>query len=245
MDIAKGRYWDLAVNPIIIDNCSCEVGDHCWAKQMINRGLPNIKPGWFPERLDNIPLSGKSKVYAVNWLCDIAHKSVNQNYVLAILERFQIVNNLRKANPNANPHTFLFLTKFPERLYKAFQKQLPCNQRLKDGIWIGTSITGANDVDHKRVHDLIKFEGFKKWISYEPCLESLELNLIQLGIPLNIDQVIVGAETGKNARPCDPDALRWIRDFCADWKIPFFLKQIDKTKNRVLDERTHDELEWE
>ena len=40
-----------------------------------------------------------------------------------------------------------------------------------------------------------------------------------------IDWVIVGGESGKNARPMHPDWVRKIRDQCVDAGVPFFFKQ--------------------
>jgi len=59
-----------------------------------------------------------------------------------------------------------------------------------------------------------------------------------------VSQVIVGAETGKNARPCNPDWIRSIRDQCGEAGVPFFLKKADAKGNRILDGQTHDDLAW-
>lgn len=40
-----------------------------------------------------------------------------------------------------------------------------------------------------------------------------------------IDWVIVGGESGRNARPMHPDWVRSIRDQCLDFGVPFFFKQ--------------------
>lgn len=43
--------------------------------------------------------------------------------------------------------------------------------------------------------------------------------------PLQLDWVIVGGESGKNARPMHPDWVRSIRDQCTAAGVPFFFKQ--------------------
>jgi protein gp37 len=40
-----------------------------------------------------------------------------------------------------------------------------------------------------------------------------------------LDWVIVGGESGKNARPMHPDWARSLRDQCAAAGVPFFFKQ--------------------
>ena len=43
--------------------------------------------------------------------------------------------------------------------------------------------------------------------------------------PLSIDWVIVGGESGPNARPMYPDWARGLRDECAEFGVPFMFKQ--------------------
>lgn len=40
-----------------------------------------------------------------------------------------------------------------------------------------------------------------------------------------LDQVIVGGESGADARPIEADWVRWMRDDCASANVPFFFKQ--------------------
>jgi len=61
-----------------------------------------------------------------------------------------------------------------------------------------------------------------------------------------IDWVIVGGESGPQARPMNPTWARDIRDQCVSAGIPFFFKQwggVQRTKaGRELDGRTWDEM---
>ena len=41
----------------------------------------------------------------------------------------------------------------------------------------------------------------------------------------DLDWVIVGGETGTNARPMHPDWVRSIKEQCEEAKVPFFFKQ--------------------
>ncbi len=65
--------------------------------------------------------------------------------------------------------------------------------------------------------------------------------------------VIVGGESGPNARPMDQDWVRGVRNQCADAGVPFFFKQYSqanppegaKNKNyRILDGVEHNDLPW-
>ena len=77
--------------------------------------------------------------------------------------------------------------------------------------------------------------------------------------------VLLGGESGKNARPMHPDWTRSVRDQCTEAGVPFFFKQwgewieTDDAKlqsfgkmarvgkrraGRLLDGRTHDDLPW-
>lgn len=60
-----------------------------------------------------------------------------------------------------------------------------------------------------------------------------------------INQVILGGETGKNARPMHPEWAQSIRDQCKEAGVPFFLKQLGLRKlGRVIDGVEHNDLAW-
>ena len=43
---------------------------------------------------------------------------------------------------------------------------------------------------------------------------------------LGLDQIIVGGESGHEARPMEPDWARSLRDQCKRWRVSFFMKQM-------------------
>ena len=80
-----------------------------------------------------------------------------------------------------------------------------------------------------------------RFLSVEPLLERLD--------PLEltgIDWVIVGGESGPQARPMKESWVLEIRDQCHKAKVPFFFKQWGgrrpKEKGRKLENRTYDEM---
>lgn len=76
---------------------------------------------------------------------------------------------------------------------------------------------------------------------WSPLLERLP------GLDLaGIDWVIVGGESGPQARPIEADWVREIRDQCSHEEVPFFFKQWGgrdkKAAGRLLDGRTWGEM---
>lgn len=121
------------------------------------------------------------------------------------------------------------------------QKQLwnvphVCGQCGGDGratyrpnVWIGTSVSDQATADAMiphlyECHDLSPV----RFLSIEPLLGPVNL----LADPrwfwagTGIKWVIVGGESGHNARPCDVDWIRSIRDQCQAAGVPVFVKQL-------------------
>jgi protein gp37 len=131
-------------------------------------------------------------------------------------------------------HRFQILTKRSERL-------LELNSRLSwsFNIWMGVSV--ENQEYSFRVNHLRKVGAKIKFISFEPLLGPIHgLNLE------GINWVIVGGESGPQARPMNG---RWavdIRDQCQRMQVPFFFKQWGgpnrKKTGRKLEGRTWDEI---
>lgn len=63
-----------------------------------------------------------------------------------------------------------------------------------------------------------------RFVSAEPLLGPIDMHLWMLTCPA-IDWVIVGGESGPNARPMHPDWARSLRDQCNAAGVAFFFKQ--------------------
>lgn len=118
---------------------------------------------------------------------------------------------------------WLLLTKRPENI----AKMLPAN--WGDGYpnaWLGTT---CEDQEHyvRRWQVLSKIPATIRFISYEPALGPLTINLIS---PLvrSPDWIICGGESGSNARHMNPEWARGLRDDCRKFGIAFFFKQMSK-----------------
>ena len=105
-------------------------------------------------------------------------------------------------------------------------------------IWLGTSVE-SQDV-HYRVEQLRDVPATIRFLSCEPLLDSMRLNLS------GIHWVIVGGESGIGFRPMRHEWVREIRDQALSEGVPFFFKQwggrTPKAGGRVLDGRTWDEF---
>jgi protein gp37 len=177
----------------------------------------------WPDRLE-LPLKWRrSKRIFVNSMSDLFHKDVPEEFVARVFETMN----------RAHWHTFKILTKRPEIM-------LAMDARLKwaANIWMGVSVENQNYT--ARIDLLRRASARVKFLSIEPLLGPIpDLDLT------GIDWVIVGGESGRRARPVDPDWVRMIRDRCKERGVPFFFKQWGGTNKRktgrVLDGRTWDE----
>ncbi len=158
----------------------------------------------------NIPLRGKPKVYALNWLADIAHPSVNPSDVQEAISFLGVPYR-------EYPHIFLVLTKWPEYLRDSIEDIRPF-----PNFYLGTSVSDQATAD-ARIPHLMKFadKGWKTWLSIEPCLGPVILEDEWLS---KLNQVIVGGETGKQARPLWPWWVMPVRDKCRQFGVPFYFK---------------------
>jgi protein gp37 len=124
----------------------------------------------------------------------------------------------------AHWHTFQILTKRSERLLSVAD-----GLNWPQNVWMG--VTVENQACTKRVDDLRKVQAAVRFLSCEPLLEQVELNLH------GIHWVIFGGESGPKARPMESEWARSIRDQCQVADVPFFFKQWGGTVNK----RGHDQ----
>lgn len=145
---------------------------------------------------------------------------------------------------------WLLLTKRPE-LAAAWLREERANIEYDDhtdpfaNVWLGTSISSQATAD-ALVPELFKCRDLVPvlFLSIEPLLGPVDLRSIAddghnavncltgnalknddlISVP-TVDWVIVGGESGHHARPMHPDWVRSLRDQCAAFDVPFFLKQ--------------------
>ncbi len=205
---------------------------HCYAERMAVRlramGQQNYRNGFKvtlqPHMLE-LPLRWKApQTIFVNSMSDLFHKDVPLEYIRRVFEVMR----------RAYWHRFQVLTKRADRL-AALRAEL----EWAPNIWMGVSVEGEKY--RRRIDSLRETGAVLKFLSLEPLLGPLpRLDL------RGIHWVLVGGESGPNARPMDPEWARDLREQCRRAKVPFFFKQWGgrnkKEAGRVLDGRTWDEM---
>lgn len=120
-------------------------------------------------------------------------------------------------------------------------------------VWIGTSVEDQRRAD-ERIPELLMIPATVRFLSVEPLLGPIDIldkldNVFYTEdsdyptIGPSIDWVIVGGESGKDARPMHPEWVRSIRDQCQETGVPFFFKQWGG-KNKKAAGRMLDGREW-
>lgn len=103
-------------------------------------------------------------------------------------------------------------------------------------VWLGVSTERQQEAD-ERIPQLLQTPAAVRFVSAEPLLGPIDLakfspvdvdwnpRAAAAGALLGIDWVIVGGESGKNARPMRSDWVRSLRDQCETAGTAFFFKQ--------------------
>jgi protein gp37 len=165
----------------------------------------------------------------VNSMSDLFHADVPDDFIVRVATVMM----------STNWHTYQILTKRSDRLREMLNGALGFATRSPH-IWWGVSV---EDIRYglPRIEHLRNTPAQVKFLSIEPLLE--DLGLINL---LNIDWVIVGGESGRDARPMQEAWVDNLLQQCRSADVPFFFKQwggVQKKKNgRRLHGRTHDEF---
>ena len=184
---------------------------HCYAERMAIRlqamGQSAYATGFdlalHPEKLEQPLAWRKPSTIFVNSMSDLFHEDIPEEFILRVFATMQ----------SASWHRFQILTKRAERLVELSPSIL-----WPDNVWMGVTVERQDYVS--RI-DCLRTTGAKvKFLSCEPLLGPLpELNLADIG------WVIVGGESGPNARPIDPAWVKDLRDQCLAAEVPFFFKQ--------------------
>ena len=245
MSDKTGISWTQSTwNPVVGCTRTSPGCDHCYAVrdgvrlQHLPAYAGTIAEGdWtgvvrcLPERLEQ-PLRWKrGRRIFVDSMSDLFHPSVPDAFIVQIFEVMAY----------AHHHTFQILTKRPQRMASLLGHWAELRYCFGDGapgvgvtrppanpafvctlplanIHLGVSI--ESDVYAWRADHLRKTPAAVRFLSIEPMLGPLpSLDLT------DIDWVIVGGESGPDARPMHPEWARDIRDRCIEAGIPFTFKQ--------------------
>ncbi|MCB8766490.1 phage Gp37/Gp68 family protein [Planktothrix agardhii 1029] len=184
----------------------------------------------------------KSKKIFICSMADIFHENVLFDWIEEI---FYMIENCPQ-------HTFQILTKRPERMIEFFDWYIARNSdhsvelqwTMPDNIWLGVSCENQAMAD-KRIPLLMQIPAKVRFLSCEPLLEPINLSKF---LPIEWSEIaedwieswpgigsystdypnwiIVGLESGSNARRCDLQAVHSIINQCQTAKVKVFCKQL-------------------
>lgn len=189
---------------------------NCYAETMTRRlkamGQEKYKDGFdkvvcHPDALDEPRKVKNPSMFFVCSMADLFHKDVP----------FEFVDRVMHAIANTPQHTYQILSKRSDRL-SAYCNWMP----IPKNAWIGVTVEAEQYKN--RIDDLREVKKFNPdnvtFLSCEPLLSDLgELNLD------GIDWVIVGGESGPNARPMKKEWVLNILRQCEEQDVAFFFKQ--------------------
>ena len=209
------EWTDVTWNPVTGCTKITRGCDHCYAERLAERfrGIPGhpFENGFDltlrPERLSQ-PLSWKRpRMVFVNSMSDLFHKEIPTSFIDRVFETMEV----------ARQHIFQVLTKRSSLMRDYLQRRYG-GGTVPRHIWFGVSVE-----DHTataRIQHLQRAPAAVRFLSIEPLLGPLgEIDLE------GISWVIVGGESGPNARPMKKRWVLDIRDLCERKGIPFFFKQ--------------------
>lgn len=185
---------------------------NCYAETMARRlqamGAQGYDNGFgltlLPERLEQPLRKKKPTRFFVNSMSDLFHEDVPDEFIDDVFA-------VMRQTPQ---HTYQILTK------RAYRLPLYCGSKtLPENIWLGVTVedreSGIPRIDYLReVNAAIRF------LSVEPLLQ--DLGKIDLS---GIHWVIVGGESGPNARPMHQGWVLSIKEQCEKYGCAFFFKQ--------------------
>ncbi len=196
--MAKGMWWDRAWS--LVSGCTpvSEACDHCWAAREahmranhpnaiiaarnkgltrldypVERGNPNIVfNGTVRENCDllNLPIrTRKPTVWAI-WN-DLFHENVGWNFIFSVFKTMAF----------SPQHTFLILTKRPERMRSVLDevafhisRNFPDKLWPLSNVWLGTTVENQEQAD-ARIHALLTTPAAVRFLSVEPMLGPVDI----------------------------------------------------------------------
>lgn len=225
----KGRYLPLVYKT--------ENGNKNWS------GTINL----FPDVLMK-PLKAKQPTKYLISMTDLFHKDVPFDYidkvfaVMALCERHTFLITTKRADVMADYFSNIQYRAEAIAIEAEMISGLDRDHKRQDwslplhNVWLGVSVENQKAAD-ERIPYLLKTPAFVRWLSIEPLLGPVDLDCewgaYQDGnnSPIRkkwldgIHWVVVGGESGYNARGYHPHWIYNLINQCGEKKVPFFFKQ--------------------
>lgn len=211
MRTTKIEWTERTWNPVTGCTKISKGCEHCYAETMSRRlyaiGNPKYKNGFqstiHPEELHEPMKWVKPSTIFVCSMSDLFHKDVPFEFIDKV---FGVI----KSTPQ---HNYQILTKRADRMAEYFS-----SRNIPPNAWLGVTVEIART--KSRIDFIRNLHAPIRFISCEPLLEDLgELDLI------GINWVIVGGESGVQARPMKEEWVLNIKKQADTLHIPFFFKQ--------------------
>lgn len=197
------------------------------------------------DRLDQPLRWKKPRMIFVNSMSDLFHEDVPDVFIDKVFAVMAL----------AEQHVFQVLTKRPERMLAYLsdpdaEKRIGNEAMPKvrfgsfgvlqwplPNVWLGVSVENQEAAD-ARIPLLLQTLAAVRWVSAEPLLGPVDLaracaldrikctdGVECAGMTRHLDWVVVGGESGQNARPMHPDWVLDLQRQCDNANVPFFFKQ--------------------
>jgi len=212
-------------NPITGCTKISEGCKRCYAERMSKRlagrfGYPADDPFRVTVHRDKLDTPfgwRKPRTVFVCSMGDLFHKDVHLSTQV----------NVWRTMAHTPQHTYIVLTKRADRMASALR---PLSQTFGTlpNVWLGVTAENQQRAN-ERIPLLLQAPAAVRFVSVEPMLGPVDLRwYLGTGEMLSshyLDWVIVGGESGPDARPMHPDWARGVRDQCVAAGVPFFFKQ--------------------
>lgn len=234
--VADGGWWCSKISP----GCA-----HCYAEKLNGNSFFGG---------NKLPYSGKAPELVLQKdLCDswARQRKAERHFVASMTDIFGEWVSLEDtfyfldAMRNAPLQTFQMLTKRADVMLARCNAWLQARglSEMPSNMWCGVSVENQKYAD-ERIPLLLRLPARVRFLSCEPLLGSVNLcGLLPVyehvgkpccvdkpgyhatAKPIEIHWVIVGGESGKNARPMHPEWAQGLRDQCVGAGVAFFFKQ--------------------
>jgi protein gp37 len=156
-----------------------------------------------PERLTQPIAIKKPTMFFVNSMSDLFHEKMP----------FEFLDKIFDTIRNTPQHQYQILTKRENILEKYFE-----TLSVPQNVWLGVTVEYADT--KYRIDVLRNINANIRFLSIEPLIG--DVGTLDLS---GIHWVIVGGESGPNARPMNPQWLSNIQKQCESQNVAFFFKQ--------------------
>ena len=222
------KYWNNAWNPV--NGCTkCSEGcEHCFSEIQAsfkekNNSKYNFNNVFVSEKILQKEFDQKNETIMVASQSDLFHPAVSDKYIDAILRKCAFCKSKR----------FLILTHRPDRMVKYFSDSSVVS-RIKgkhfkfdfENLFFGVTVESEKSL--YRIDLLNTCKHIKhRFVAFEPLLTAIDCDT-----HINtMEWVIVGAESGKNARECKTEWIDDIVNVCHSNNVPVFVNNINENGN--------------